>query len=349
MARKELVVVAVEVTVVIPTRNRRQLLLRTLSTVLAQEGVDLAVVVVDEGSADGTSEALTRLHEDRLTVVRHEQPKGVSAARNAGIAAATGEWVAFVDDDDMWSPQKLRAQRAAVAAQPGARWACAGAVRVDPALRLLGGERAPATVDVADALLARNVIPGGASGVIAQTELVREVGGFDTELSNMADYDLWIRLGLASPLGLVDRPLVGYYLHTAGMAHNVRRSEQELVMIEEKYRTIRRERGVEIRREQFLWYFGAWYLRQGQRLPAMRVHLDLALRGDERRLRALAIGAVGGVWPGLQGPRDRARGRRLSPAWQQEADSWLAPLRVASAQQRESAEPRRPVGAPRPG
>lgn len=337
---------AVRVSVVIPTRNRRELLLRTLRTVLAQEGVDVDVVVVDEGSTDGTSAELDRLREDRLALVRHEQPKGVSTARNAGIAAATGEWVAFVDDDDIWSPRKLQAQLAAIAAQPGALWACAGAVRVDAELRLGGPERAPVSPDVADGLLARNIIPGGASGVLARTDLVRDVGAFDPALSNLADYDLWIRLGLASPLGLVDRPLVGYFVHTGGMAHAVRRSEQELVLIEKKYRTIRAERGVRVRREQFLWYFGACYLRQGQRAPAVRVHLDLARRGDEKRLRALAMAAAGGVWPGIQRSRDVARARRLPASWRTEAESWIAPLRVADGQPG-LAGSRGPVSVPR--
>ncbi|MEJ7703153.1 MAG: hypothetical protein WKF47_05650 [Geodermatophilaceae bacterium] len=67
-------------------------------------------------------------------------------------------------------------------------------------------------------LLTSNIIPGGASSVLARTELVRRVGGFDQRLSNMADYDLWIRLALASPLAGVDRPLVGYFVHSTGMA-----------------------------------------------------------------------------------------------------------------------------------
>ena len=79
------------------------------------------------------------------------------------------------------------------------------------------------------------------------TDLVREVGGFDEALSNLADYDLWIRLGLAASLAVVDRPLVGYRVHNSGMAHNVRRAEQELGYVEAKYRAVRRERGVDIR------------------------------------------------------------------------------------------------------
>lgn len=316
------------VTVVIPTRNRSWLLRQTLGTVLTQRGVDVDVVVVDEGSTDDTPEMLRRLAPDRLTVLRHEQAKGVSAARNAGIAAATGGWVAFLDDDDIWAPAKLKAQLEALRPAPEAEWACAGAVLVNDRLQLQSAERTPIVSTVADRLLAHNVIPGGASGVIARTDLVRQVGGFDEALSNLADYDLWIRLGQASALVAVDRPLVGYRVHHSGMAHNVRRAEGELDYVEHKYVTARREAGVAIQREKFLWYFGALYLRQGNRVQAMRIHRDIALRYRDRPVYALGLVVGGGVWPSaVQRVRDQARGRHLPPSWRREAESWIAPLR----------------------
>lgn len=318
------------ITVVIPTRNRCRLLQRTLGTVFAQQGADFDVVVVDEGSTDDTPEMLERLPYDRLTVLRHEQAKGVAAARNAGVAAATGQWVAFVDDDDIWSPAKLGAQLAAAEETPGAGWACAGAVRVNEQLELRGREKAPVASTITDTLLARNVIPGGASGVLARTDLVRQVGGFDVALSNLADYDLWIRLGMAAPLGVVDRPLVGYRVAASGMAHNVRRSEQELDCIEQKYSTARRVRGVTLQRERFLWYFGALSLRQGDRIQAMRIHRDIALRCRDRPAYALSLALVSGLWPGIQQVRDRSQGRRVPASWRTEAETWIAPLRRTS-------------------
>jgi glycosyltransferase involved in cell wall biosynthesis len=99
-----------DVTVVIPTHNRKELLDRTLRSVLAQEDVDLSVVVVDDGSADGTEAFVQALADPRVSVVRHPEARGVSAARNTGIARATTTWLAFVDDDDLWAPTKLRAQ-----------------------------------------------------------------------------------------------------------------------------------------------------------------------------------------------------------------------------------------------
>src|SRR5262245_16886500 len=108
------------VSVVIPTRNRASLLERTLRSVLAQRMGDLEVVVVDDGSTDDTT-SVAGAADVRVAVVRNQTPEGVSAARNRGIAAARGSWIAFCDDDDLWSPEKLTLQLDA-AQRAGAHW-----------------------------------------------------------------------------------------------------------------------------------------------------------------------------------------------------------------------------------
>jgi glycosyltransferase involved in cell wall biosynthesis len=307
------------------------LLQRALRCALSQRHVDVQVIVIDEASTDATADVLSRLDDDRVVVVTHEQARGVSAARNAGIERADAPWVAFLDDDDVWSPDKLWAQLDAAADVPGALWACSGAVWVNDHLGLGRPDPAPEPGVVSGPLLTRNVIPGGASNAVADTDLVRSVGGFDTSLSNMADYDLWIRLGLQAPLGCVQRPLVGYYVHPRSMAHDVRRSKQELALIGARYARERESHGVRIDSDQFLWYFGAWSLRQGDRWAAARDHLRLALTGDAQRLDAAVGGLVGLAWPGVQLVRDRRSSRLMSPAWRAEAEAWLAPLREPEA------------------
>src|ERR687896_831399 len=102
---------APDVTVVIPTRSRWDLLsTAALPSALAQEDVEIEVIVVDDGSSDTTPDALAELADPRVRVLRHQRARGVARARNAGIAAARGEWIAFLDDDDLWSPRKLRLQ-----------------------------------------------------------------------------------------------------------------------------------------------------------------------------------------------------------------------------------------------
>ena len=167
-----------DVTVVIPTHNRLHLLPGAISSVLGQQDVSVQVVVVNDGSTDGTKPWLDRLaaQDCRIKVVHHDRPLRMSSARNAGIAHATARWVAFCDDDDLWAPDKLAAQLSALTAE-SARWGCTGGVLVDEDLRILGHHRVRGGNVLPD-LTSRNVIPSGGSSVIAEARLLRDVGGF---------------------------------------------------------------------------------------------------------------------------------------------------------------------------
>lgn len=223
------------VTAVIPTHNRCELLARTLQSVLAQKDVELSVVVVDDGGSDGSAAAVAELGLPNVQVVRHETPKGVSAARNAGLAETATPWVAFVDDDDLWAPEKLSAQLRAIEETPDARWSAVAAVHMDAACHARRCHYPPAGGDVS-ALLARDQeIPGGGSGVLVATELAREVGGFDTAMSILADWDFYIRLAVRSRLAAVPRPLMGYYVHADSMFHNVPGIAREVGHLTAKY------------------------------------------------------------------------------------------------------------------
>jgi glycosyltransferase involved in cell wall biosynthesis len=183
-----------EITVVIATRNRWPLLsAHALPSALRQEDVVLEVVVVDDGSTDGTDQRLVGVGDERLRVVRHQTARGLPAARNAGAAAARGEWLAFLDDDDLWSPRKLRLQLDAAAAQ-GACWAYGAAVVVDGAARPIGADPLPGPAEVASLLLQGNFVPGGGSNVIVRADAFHRAGGFDEELRFFEDWDLWLRL-----------------------------------------------------------------------------------------------------------------------------------------------------------
>jgi glycosyltransferase involved in cell wall biosynthesis len=223
------------VTVVIPTHNRRALLLRTLDSVMRQQIASLTIVVVDDGGTDDTPRAVEELQSSRIFMLRHNSSKGVSAARNAGLALATTPYVAFVDDDDLWAPDKLASQLAALADHSAARWSCAGALHVDSSLTVRWHARPPRSEWVTRELLERNAIPGGGSGVIVETELAREIGGFDEGISILADWDFYLRLALKSPVAVVDRPLVAYYVHADSMYHNPRGVLRELSYMETKY------------------------------------------------------------------------------------------------------------------
>jgi glycosyltransferase involved in cell wall biosynthesis len=206
-----------DVSVVIPTRDRWELLsAHALPSALRQEKVLVEVIVVDDGSRDGTAERAAALGDERIRVVRHEQSRGLAGARNAGIALARAPWLAFLDDDDLWAPQKLRVQLD-VASSTGASWAYAETVVVDEQLRVLEADDFPDPGELPELLLTGNHVPGGGSSVIARTDTVREEGGFDEDLLFFTDWDLWLRLVRRSlPAGCAE-PLVARVVHPSNM------------------------------------------------------------------------------------------------------------------------------------
>jgi glycosyltransferase involved in cell wall biosynthesis len=306
------------VSVVIPTRNRRQMLARTLRTVLVQRDTDLEVLVVDEGSTDGTVDLLRELGDPRVRVLRNEAPQGVAAARNRGLLEAAGTWVALLDDDDLWSPDKLRGQLDA-ADRAGAAWAYAGAVAVDDALAVVRAYPSPAPAEVRDGLPLRNMVPAGASNVVLRRDLLDEVGRFDEALRHMADWDLWIRLGRAGAPAHDPRPLVAYRIHGGNASLDTPEILGEGRVIEQRY-------GTPIDWATVHWWVADSSLRGGRRLAAARQYA-LAARAGQPRNWARAVNAL--VRPAPVGRIDHNPLRRAPEhaAWAAEAEAWLDPLR----------------------
>jgi glycosyltransferase involved in cell wall biosynthesis len=311
-----------EVSVVVPTRNRRALLGRALASALGQRDVRLEAIVVDEASEDGTAGYLATLAGRPVSVLRNAEPGGVSRARNAGLAAARAPWVAFLDDDDLWAPDRLRAQLDALDRRREAGWACSASVVVDAALRIVGAQHPPREGSLPGSILRYNAVPGGASGVLARTELVRELGGFDPQLRILADWDLWIRLALRSPLATVDRPLVAYVLHGANMTSAPEGFAAELERIRARYAGERARYGVELNEVGWSDWFAELERRAGKRLgPGLR----LARRAvPERRPELVLKGASLALRPGWVERRNRFRLEALDPRWRREAEQWLA-------------------------
>ncbi len=309
------------VTVVIPTRDRWGMLRATLATVLTQRDVNLEVVVVD----DGSSTAPAHFPQDRrIRLLRNEESQGVAEARNAGLAAAEGPYVAFTDDDDLWAPDKLSAQLRAMGTT-GAGWSSCGAVVVDSELRIQNNQRASQSGDVGSRILAANVVPGGGSGVVADTALVRRVGGFDPAFHMVADWDLWIRLGLAAPLVAVDRPLVVYRMHAGGMSWRHDRTYGELRALEAKYAGERAARGVEMNWPRLEYWLGDRKQRAGDRVGAARSFLRSAPVIGRFKSMTRALEAV--VWPEAHRFRYRRWGRRVPAQWRDQVETWLLPDR----------------------
>jgi glycosyltransferase involved in cell wall biosynthesis len=193
------------VSVVLPTWNRRELVARALTSVLAQSRTPDEVIVVDDGSTDGTAEAL---REDFPgVVVLSQENRGVSAARNRGIAEAKGEWVAFLDSDDEWLPRKLETQLDALSASPGALLCHTDEIWIRRGRRV----NPMAKHDKAGGLIFERCLALCAispSSALLHRRLFDAVGLFDESLPACEDYDLWLRVTSRYPVVYVDEPLL---------------------------------------------------------------------------------------------------------------------------------------------
>jgi glycosyltransferase involved in cell wall biosynthesis len=321
------------VTVVIPTHNRRELLLNALMSALGQAGVALEVIVVDDGSSDGTAEMLASLTDRRARVVRHETAQGVSAARNRGIAEARGEWIAFLDDDDLWAANKLWLQLEA-ASKTGRRWVYVGHVNMNLANRVTGGGPPLPPDEVLRQLPQSDVVPGGCSGVIATRRILEEVGLFDPQLQPLADWDLWLRLARVGTPAWVSRPLVAYRVQAASMSMNTARVQAEFEILARRYGAGNRA--------ILLQYLGWWSARAKRHREAVRFFVRAAWqRQREYRARDLARDvlyvvrdalASSGNIPLRQSIGPPAAGRSDEHAeWRAEGQVWVDELTSAGA------------------
>lgn len=221
------------VSVVIPCFNTERYIAATLRAVRAQAGVELEIIVVDDGSTDGSASLVERdFPEVRLL---RKPNGGVAAARNAGIEAATGDWVAFCDADDIWLPAKLTAQLQAMQDAPGCRmsytawhvWTSAEPEPEPALLQRLAAEAgdtsrwAGATGWLYPELLLDCVV--WTSTVMMQRSLLAETGGFDTSLRIGEDYDLWLRASRLTRIERVARPLALYRQHPSSITRSAPR------------------------------------------------------------------------------------------------------------------------------
>jgi glycosyltransferase involved in cell wall biosynthesis len=310
-----------EVSVVISTYDRREMLAVALSSALAQRDVELEVIVVDNGSTDGTRAFLAEQRDPRLRVIRNEVSLGSVGGRNTGLAAARGEWVGMLDDDDLWAPDKLREQLDA-AKLAGRDWVYAGCVHIDGDGRILSGRRPPPPEEAMRDLGVRYVLPGGMSNVLWRRDRLDGDGLLDPDLPFPADWDVSLRLARGGPPACVPRPLVGYRQHGRNMSRDAAHYEQQLLRLERKRADLadgrRIDWGVQHR------FVATEELRAGARLAALRAFARAVVAGDRGSLPR----AVGVVLP--RSAQERLHHAVLSDRdWIAEAETWLRDTVVA--------------------
>jgi glycosyltransferase involved in cell wall biosynthesis len=224
-----------DVSIVIPTRNRSTFLSRTLRSALRQECVEFEIIVVDEASTDDTPALLASIQDPRVRVLRHETARGLSAARNSGAEQASGEWLGFLDDDDLWAPDRLNRQLSA-GRTAGRDWVYTGAVNIEDG-RIVYGCAAPAEEEVVSTVARYPILPGGGSNVVVRREAFATVGGFDTRLANGGeDWELWIRLVKHGWPAAVREPLMAKRVHASNMFGETDRIVQAITIIQQLHR-----------------------------------------------------------------------------------------------------------------
>lgn len=200
----------ISISAIIPAYNAEGTVSRALDSVLAQTRLPEEILIVDDCSGDATAIVAGTYADRGVKTLRLRNRSGAAAARNAGIRAARGSWIAFLDADDEWLPGKIEKQATAIANRPQVSLVFCGSEEFSPEGHSLGDTFRGAPVVVGDeawkALLAYNFV--STPTVLAPRKLLLELGGFDERLKVAEDQDMWVRLALAGPLAYVPDPLV---------------------------------------------------------------------------------------------------------------------------------------------
>jgi glycosyltransferase involved in cell wall biosynthesis len=209
------------VSVIIPTYNCGWCIKAAIDSVFLQTFTDYEIIVVDDGSTDDTKARISTIENSRLKYI-YQRNAGRAAARNAGIKAAVGEWVAFLDADDLWQPSRLEQQIIAIQTNPNVIMLYGQSIPfikrnpetgelIEPLRNRVIGCGKPFAADyVKDFLLARYSVP--TSTVLARRKVLFDTGGFDPQFTITEDWDLFMRLALHGPVYYINEPLAFYWV-----------------------------------------------------------------------------------------------------------------------------------------
>lgn len=215
---------APRISVVIPAYNSADTIRETVESVLNQTFSDFEIIVIDDGSQDATLEILTRIQDLRLKVFSYPNA-GASTSRNRGLALARGKFIAFLDADDLWTPDKLEAQLNALQANPQASVAYSWTDFIDKDGRFLwSGLHITVNGDALEKLLVVNFLENGSNPLIRKQALT-EVGGFDPSLGSAEDWELWLRLAAYYQFVAVPKPQILYRRTSSSKSANILRHE----------------------------------------------------------------------------------------------------------------------------
>ena len=229
--------VSVQVSVIVPVFNSDATIQRALDSIAAQTFTDYEIIVVDDASTDRTVEAVTHCAGDRVTLLRHPHNRGAAAARNTGIAAARGRWVAFLDSDDAWKPGKLARQLTVLNKESPGIPACVSGYDLHK-----DGRTVAINLPILPRHFRREILFGCTIGpgstLVAERRVFDEIGGFDESFRRLEDWDWLLRFSERYEMAFVPEPLADVYVWSSEPTKSKPRTDPVLDGIErigEKY------------------------------------------------------------------------------------------------------------------
>ncbi len=228
------------VSVILPTFNRPKYLRSAVESVFAQTFQNWELIIADDGSDADTKAYLRSLESlPQVKLIWRSHTGNPSAVRNAALRAATGQFVAFLDSDDMWVPEKLGRQIEVLRSGSNCRWIYTGYVQIDDAGKTQTSRAAKPWIPYRGAIaeqLLRLEASVATAAVLVERRLLAQIGGFDEDLLMFEHYDLWLRLAHCSEVELIDEPL------TCLRVHEEHYSQDGVPMLEGRYMLLRKMR-----------------------------------------------------------------------------------------------------------
>jgi len=221
------------ISVIIPAYNAEKTISETMKSLQKQSFSNFEIVVINDGSTDKTLEILSKIEEPRLRVFSYENG-GLPVARNRGIAHAVGEYITFIDADDLWTPDKLELQLAALQHSPESGVAYSWTAFIDEKGKFLyAGKPSYFEGNVYPQLLVVNFIASG-SNILVRRKFIEFVGTFDPLLKSAEDWDYNIRLAAQCPFVVVPKYQILYRKSSQAMSSKVDVMEEAILMVTER-------------------------------------------------------------------------------------------------------------------
>src|SRR4029453_8493898 len=219
-----------KVSVIIPTHNRAEFLRSAIASVLNQTFQDFEIVIIDDASKDHTQEVIAHFNDTRIKVIHNQISKGAAGARNIGLTNTSGEYIAFLDDDDEWLPEKLKIQICFLdksSPEVGGLYTYSFIKE-----KVSGRVLSTWNYEIKD-FSNENIVT--TSSVLLRRECFEKCGLFDENMPTGSDYDMWIRISEKFSFEVIRDALVNYYIHENRLSINYEKKISGLEILFEKH------------------------------------------------------------------------------------------------------------------